>query len=74
LRGELWRTVLDCATHNFLSLRYVMLMIGLYLHYGPFATAVIAHHEQQIELIDRGEWKDPGSEQTASRQLVSPDQ
>ena len=38
------------------------------------AAAAIAHHEQQIELIDRGEWKDPGSEQTASRQLVSPGQ
>jgi len=35
------------------------------------AAAAIAHHEHQIELIDRGEWKDPGSEQPASPQLIS---
>jgi hypothetical protein len=50
-----WRLLLSCARSNLPALEYVMMIMVIYLHVGPFATRVIADLEQQIAAIDRGE-------------------
>ncbi|MPZ56367.1 MAG: hypothetical protein GEU91_07665 [Rhizobiales bacterium] len=55
------RTFVDCARHNPATLKYVAMMMGLYLylHLGPFSRVVIGQIELQIAALDRGDWTAP---------------
>jgi hypothetical protein len=48
MRGEVWRTVVDCVRHNPSALRSVLRVTSLYLHLGPFARRVVAELDQRI--------------------------
>ncbi|MGO4668140.1 B12-binding domain-containing radical SAM protein [Bosea sp. 2RAB26] len=54
VRREFWKTLVDCLAHNRRALPYVMMMVALYVHLGPFSRQVIAQVQQQIDDIDRG--------------------
>lgn len=51
LRGQFWKTVLDCVVHNHASLVPVLTMVAYYLHLGEFSKFVINEVEQQIEAL-----------------------
>ena len=55
LAHRFWRLLLSCACTNPRALEYVVTMIVIFLHVGPFAAHVIADLETQIAAIDRGE-------------------
>jgi hypothetical protein len=56
MRGEVWRTVVDCVRHNPGALRSVLRITSLYLHFGPFARRVIAELDRRIvREADQGE-------------------
>ncbi|WNJ93133.1 B12-binding domain-containing radical SAM protein [Bosea sp. 685] len=52
VRGEFWKTLIDCLAHNRQALPYVMMMVALYLHLGPFSRQVIAQVQRQIDELD----------------------
>lgn len=52
VRREFWKTLVDCLAHNRRALPYVMMMVALYVHLGPFSRQVIAQVQQQIADID----------------------
>ncbi|MGO4676909.1 B12-binding domain-containing radical SAM protein [Bosea sp. 2YAB26] len=54
VRREFWKTLVDCLAHNRRALPYVMMMVALYVHLGPFSRQVIAQVQQQIADIDSG--------------------
>lgn len=54
VRREFWKTLVDCLAHNRRALPYVMMMVALYVHLGPFSRQVIAQVQQQIDDIDSG--------------------
>jgi radical SAM superfamily enzyme YgiQ (UPF0313 family) len=41
-RDAFWRTFTRCAQTNPLALRYIVMMMGIYLHLGPFARQLVA--------------------------------
>ncbi|CAN7391573.1 B12-binding domain-containing radical SAM protein [Bosea sp. LjRoot90] len=51
VRREFWRTVIDCLTNNRRALPYVMMMVALYLHLGPFSRHVVAQVQGQIDSL-----------------------
>jgi radical SAM superfamily enzyme YgiQ (UPF0313 family) len=59
MRGEFWKTLADCLTRNPMALRYVVSMLLLYLHLGPFARYVANRLGDKIDEIDRGDWTPP---------------
>jgi hypothetical protein len=67
------KTFADCAWHNPAALKYIAMMMGLYLHMGPFARIVIGHIERQIAMIDRGDWKAPPLVPTNERDSARPE-
>ena len=48
MRGEVWRTVVDCLRHNPRALRAALRITSLYLHFGPFARRVVAELDDRI--------------------------
>ena len=48
MRGEVWRTVVDCLRHNPRALRSALRITSLYLHFGPFARRVVAELDDRI--------------------------
>jgi hypothetical protein len=73
LARRFWRLLLSCARSNLPALEYVMMMMVIYLHVGPFATHVIADLETQIAAIDRGERSETmrvGQDQATNRTAV----
>ena len=69
-RRQFWSTILDCATHNPKALPYLIMMMALYLHLGPFARRVIAEIDGQIEDFDSGRWSAPAPIQAGERELL----
>jgi hypothetical protein len=59
LRRHWWKTIADSAVHNPRALKYVVSLIALYLHMGPFAQHVVRRIVEQIESMDNGEWSAP---------------
>src|ERR1700757_5352948 len=59
LAHRFWRLLLSCACTNPRALEYIVNMIVIFLHVGPFAAHVIADLETQIAAIDRGERPEP---------------
>ena len=48
-RELFWKTFTECATSNPNSVRFLVLMMAIYLHVGPFSRKVIATIDRQIE-------------------------
>jgi radical SAM superfamily enzyme YgiQ (UPF0313 family) len=61
LRRHFWRTMVDTARHNPSALEFVVNLIAMYLHLGPFATHVIKELDNQIFVIDEEASKKPTS-------------
>jgi len=53
------RTFIDCARHNPAALKPILLMMGFYLHLGPFSQHVVRQIKEQIAQIDRADWEAP---------------
>lgn len=50
--GHFWKAFRDCARANPAALEYVVIMMVLYLHLGPFAASVIKELDRRIEALD----------------------
>jgi radical SAM superfamily enzyme YgiQ (UPF0313 family) len=48
VRGEWWRSLLDCLFHNPRAIKLVMSLAALYLHYGPFSRKLVQRIDRQI--------------------------
>jgi hypothetical protein len=70
VRRQFWNTTLDCIIHNPTALPYLIMIIALYLHLGPFARQVIAEIDRQIEDIDLGRWRAPLTLQAGEKALL----
>ena len=51
-RETFWRAFTECVKNNPRSTRYIVMMLALYLHLGPFSRYVIQQIEQKIEELD----------------------
>ena len=49
VREIFWETFTSCAAKNPSSVRFLILMMAIYLHIGPFSRKVIADIDRQIE-------------------------
>ena len=47
-RKPLWDAFTYCAKTNPAALRFIVLLMGLYLHVGPFSRRVMADIDRQI--------------------------
>ena len=52
-RDVFWQTFTECMSVNPRSARWLMALMALYLHLGPFSRYVVQQIEQKIEEIDR---------------------
>ena len=59
LIGQFWSAVCDCFVHNRPASKSVVVLTALYLHVGPFASAVVKTLKTQIALLDEGAWEPP---------------
>jgi hypothetical protein len=59
VRREFFRTVADCLVHNPRALRYVIMTVALYLHFGPFSRKVVEQISRQVAMLDAGTWLRP---------------
>src|SRR4029079_18856115 len=50
-RETFWRAFTECVENNPRSTRYIVMMLALYLHLGPFSRYVIQQIEQKIEEL-----------------------
>lgn len=53
VREIFWNTFMNCARSNPAALRYVVMLMAMYLHLGPFSRSVIAAIDRRIAEIDR---------------------
>ncbi|EJW10248.1 putative methyltransferase [Rhodovulum sp. PH10] len=51
-REVFWRTFTRCAERNPLALRYVVMLMGMYLHVGPFARQLIADFDRRHPALE----------------------
>jgi radical SAM superfamily enzyme YgiQ (UPF0313 family) len=58
-RREFWRTLFDCLRSNRDALPYVMLLMALYVHVGPFTGYAAERIDGQIDDIQQGRWRAP---------------
>jgi hypothetical protein len=72
LAYRFWRLLLSCACTNPRALEYVVMMIVIFLHVGPFAAHIIADLETQIAAIDRGEQPETMRKGARAGHSVSP--
>jgi hypothetical protein len=56
---QFWRTLIDGAIHNPKGLPFMVMMMALYLHLGPFSRRVIAEVDRQIADDVSGRWVAP---------------
>jgi radical SAM superfamily enzyme YgiQ (UPF0313 family) len=52
-REPFWQTFVHCAKTNPAALRYIVMLMALYLHLGPYARHVIGSIERRIAVLDR---------------------
>ena len=52
-RDVFWQTFTECVSVNPRSARWLMALMALYLHLGPFSRYVVQQIEQKIEELDR---------------------
>jgi hypothetical protein len=60
-RELFWRTFVDCASANPAATRYIMMLMVLYLHLGPFARTMAEQMERTMREMDRGAYQSPQS-------------
>lgn len=53
LRDVFWPTFLNCAKANPSALRYVVMLMAMYLHLGPYSRYVIGTIDRRLEELDR---------------------
>ncbi|MEW6039452.1 MAG: radical SAM protein [Pseudomonadota bacterium] len=53
LRNVFWPTFLNCAKTNPLALRYVVMLMAMYLHLGPYSRHVMYTIDRRIDELDR---------------------
>ncbi len=52
VREPFWQSFISCAKTNPAALRYIVMLMALYLHLGPYAQHVIAAIEGRIAALD----------------------
>jgi uncharacterized radical SAM superfamily protein len=65
-RDILWRTFTNCMNKNPGALRAVVVLMGFYLHIGPYTRFAIKEVDAQIEALEQGRFVAP--------ELLPPDQ
>ena len=48
-------TLFDCLVRNPRAVKYVVSLMALYLHFGPFARYVSSHLGRKMREVDQGE-------------------
>ncbi|HWP25019.1 MAG TPA: B12-binding domain-containing radical SAM protein [Xanthobacteraceae bacterium] len=61
VRDVFWRSFMHCARNNPAALRYVVMLMAMYLHLGPFSRHVIAAIDRRIAEIDGGQMVRPAA-------------
>jgi len=51
-REIFWNTFTKCARDNSAALRYIVLLMAMYIHLGPFSRRAIEQLDQRIAEID----------------------
>jgi uncharacterized protein DUF4070/radical SAM family protein len=51
VRGEWWRSLIDCLTHNPAALKIVLSFAALYLHLGPYSRELIRKLDEEIATL-----------------------
>jgi hypothetical protein len=65
-RDRFWRTFTNCLNNNPGALRAVVILMGFYLHIGPYTRYAVQQIDDQIEELEQGRFVMP--------QLLPPDQ
>ena len=52
VREPFWKTFVEVAKTNPFALRYVVMMMALYMHLGPFSKRVIGEIDRRIAELD----------------------
>jgi radical SAM superfamily enzyme YgiQ (UPF0313 family) len=71
-RAMFRQTLAECMSINPRSARWIMALMGLYLHLGPFSRYVIQQIEQKIEEIEKDGFDPRRSTEPPRPALVSP--
>ena len=58
-RELFWRTFVECSSINPAAVKYIFLLMALYLHLGPFARWMAGEMEARVAEMDRGEYQSP---------------
>ncbi|MBR0697143.1 B12-binding domain-containing radical SAM protein [Bradyrhizobium lablabi] len=53
VREPFWKTFVEVAKTNPNALRYIVMLMALYMHLGPFSKRVISQIERRIAELDR---------------------
>ena len=54
VREPFWKTFVEVAKSNPGALRYIVMLMALYLHFGPFSKYVIGEIDRRIAELDAG--------------------
>ena len=65
-RDRFWRTFTNCMNTNPGALRAVVILMGFYLHIGPYTRYAVQQIDDQIEALEQGRFVAP--------QLLPPEQ
>jgi hypothetical protein len=52
VRGPFWKTFVEVAKTNPGALRYIVMLMALYMHFGPFSKRVISEIDRRIAELD----------------------
>jgi Domain of unknown function (DUF4070) len=52
VREPFWKTFVEVAKTNPGALRYIVMLMALYLHLGPFSKRVISDIDRRIDELD----------------------
>jgi uncharacterized radical SAM superfamily protein len=58
-RDRFWRSFTNCLNTNPGALRAVVILMGFYLHIGPYTRYAIAQLDKQIEALEEGRFVAP---------------
>jgi hypothetical protein len=58
-RDILWRTFTNCMNKNPGALRAAVILMGFYLHIGPYTRFAINEIDSQIEALEQGRFIAP---------------
>jgi hypothetical protein len=52
VREPFWKTFVEVAKTNPGALRYIVMLMALYMHFGPFSKRVISEIDRRIAELD----------------------